>query len=68
MSQAKEQVEHGNWENWVDENLGYSKSTTKNLIRVYREIPNRQAIADLNFTKALALTSIKDEDERQDFI
>lgn len=68
LSQAKEQVGHGNWENWVDENLGYSKSTTKNLIRVYKEIPNRQAIADLNFTKALALTSIKDEEDRQDFI
>ena len=68
LSQAKEQVGHGNWENWVDENLGYSKTTTKNLIRVYKEIPNRQAIADLNFTKALALTSIKDEEERQEFV
>lgn len=68
LSKAKEQVGHGNWEGWVDENLGYSKTTTKNLIRVYKEIPNRQAIADLNFTKALALTSIKDEDERQEFV
>lgn len=68
LSKAKEQVGHGNWENWVDENLGYSKSTSERLIRVYNEYPNPSALTDLNMTQALALTSIKDEDERQEFV
>lgn len=68
LSQAKEQVGHGNWYSWIDENLGYSKSTSERLIRVYNEYPNPSALTDLNMTQALALTSIKDEEERQDFI
>lgn len=68
LAQAKEQVGHGNWYSWIDENLGYSKSTSERLIRVYNEYPNPSALTDLNMTQALALTSIKDEEERQDFI
>lgn len=68
LSKAKEQVGHGNWENWVDENLGYSKQTTRRLIQVYGEYSNRSTLSDLTFSKALALTSIKEEDERQEFV
>lgn len=68
LSQAKEKVGHGNWESWISENLNYSNDTARNLMRIYKEIPNPEAIRDLNFTKALALTSIKDEEERQSFI
>lgn len=68
LSIAREQVNHGEWLDWVDRNLGYSKSTTYNLIKVYKENPNFQALGNLSFNKALALTSIKDEEDRQDFI
>lgn len=68
LSKAKEQVGHGNWESWVDENLGYSKQTTRRLIQVYGEYSNRSTLSDLTFSKALALTSIKDEEERQEFV
>lgn len=68
LSLAKEQVGHGNWENWVDENLGYTARTARRLMKVYTEYSNRTALTDLTFNKALALTSIKDEEERQDFI
>lgn len=68
LSQAKEQVGHGNWENWIDENLGYSKQTARRLIQVYVEYSNRSMLSDLTFSKALALTSIKDEEERKTFI
>ena len=67
LSQAKEQVPHGEWMNWVKNNLGYSDRTTRQLIQVHTEYPNWQSISNLNFTKALALTSIKDEEERQEF-
>ena len=68
LAQAKEQVGHGNWEDWVDENLGYTTRTARRLIQVFNDYSNPTALSDLNMTKALALTSIKDEEERQDFI
>ena len=68
LSKAKGQVGHGNWENWVDENLGYTPRTARRLMKVYTEYSNRTALTDLTFNKALALTSIKDEDERQEFV
>lgn len=68
LSIAREQVNHGEWMNWVSSNLGYSYDTTNNLIKVYKEFPNFDANQNLGFQKMLSLTSIKDEDERQDFI
>lgn len=68
LSQAKEQVGHGNWYDWVDENLGYSRRVTQQLIKIGDSISNPNTYSHLTFSKALALTSIKDEEERQDFI
>lgn len=68
LSKAKEQVGHGNWIPWIEDNLGYSRKTASNLIRVYESYPNGNTSSHLNFSKVLALTSIKDEEERQDFI
>lgn len=68
LSQAKEQVGHGDWNSWIDENLGYTYRTAHRLIKVYEEYPNMTSLSHLNMTQALALTSIKDEEERQDFI
>ena len=68
LSQAKTQVEHGDWKSWIDDNLGYSQETARKLIKIYDEFPNSTTLWNLTFTKALALTSIKDEEERQDFI
>ncbi|WP_299032416.1 DUF3102 domain-containing protein [uncultured Anaerococcus sp.] len=68
LNQAKEQVGHGNWLNRVKDNLGYSERTTQQLIKVSNSFSNPKTISDLNFSKVLALTSIKDEEERDDFI
>lgn len=68
LSQAKERVGHGNWESWVGNNLGYSTRTAGRLIQVFNDYPNPTALSDLNMTQALALTTIKDEEDRQDFI
>ena len=67
LSQAKEQVEHGEWMNWVKDNLGYSQRTTNSLMKVYKEIPNSQAIANLSYTKVVNILSLPEE-ARQDFI
>ena len=68
LSQAKKQIPHGDWMNWVEHNLGYSQRTTNELMRVYKKFPNSRPYANLNFKKVLALTSIKDEEEREEFI
>ena len=68
LSKAKEQVPHGEWDLWIKRNLNYSQSTANKLMKVFTEYPNSESIPNLNFTKALALTSIKDEDERQEFV
>ena len=67
LSKAKKQVGHGNWENWIDENLGYTSRTARRLIKVFDEYPNPTALSDLNMTQALAIASIKDEKQRQEF-
>ena len=61
LAQAKEQVEHGEWESWLKDNLNYSYSMSKKLIKVYKEFPKGQLIADLNFSQMLALTSVNEE-------
>ncbi|WP_105300953.1 DUF3102 domain-containing protein [Anaerococcus marasmi] len=67
LSQAKEKVGHGEWMNWVNDNLGYSQRTTNSLMKVYKEIPNSQAIANLSYTKVVNILSLPEE-VRQDFI
>lgn len=68
LSQAKEQVGHGEWIPWIEENLNYTRQTASSLIRVYESYPNGNTSLHLNFSKVLALTSIKDEEDRQNFI
>lgn len=67
LTQAKEQIPHGEWYNWVDANLGYTPETARRLIKVSKEMSNPNTYLDLNFSKVLALTSLKDEEERQEF-
>lgn len=67
LAQAKEQVEHGNFEKWTNQNLGYSRSMTKNLLKVYKEYPNVQSFGHLNFSQMIALASV-DEETRQEII
>lgn len=68
LNQAKEQVGHGNWYTWINDNLGYTPETARKLIKIYKEISNPNTYCDLGFSQVLALTSIKDEEEREEFI
>lgn len=67
LSKAKEQVGHGNWYSWIDENLGYTPETARSLMKIYSEISNPKSICDLNYTKVLKILSLPAE-SRQDFI
>lgn len=67
---AKEVVEHGEWRGWLEHNVDYSERTAQNLMRVYQEygtMANPQALADLSYTKAVALLGLP-EDMRGEMI
>lgn len=37
LCEAKEQIEHGQWAEWLKDNVAYSEITAQRLMRVYRE-------------------------------
>lgn len=73
LIEAKSLVKHGDWGNWLQINVSYSKSTANNLMKIYQEygsyqIEKSQAIGELGYTQAIALLGIKDPEEREKFI
>lgn len=61
LLEAKKQVEHGKWGEWLKNNLNYSLRTGQQLIKVYEDFPNTKLISHLNFTQVLALTGVNEE-------
>lgn len=69
LKEAKEQVEHGQWEKWCHENLNYSKSKTEKLMRIAAEYGDENSIyaktytcTDLSVSKALSLLQVPEEE------
>lgn len=78
LVEAKELVPHGEWGKWLEESVDYSKTTARNLIRIFEEYgadqfslfgseAKSQALGDLSYTQAVALLGVPTE-EREDFI
>lgn len=68
LLEAKEQLPHGEWGNWLKENVEYSQSTANNLMQIHFEYgSNSQALGNLTYSKAVALLGI-DAEERESFI
>lgn len=77
LVEAKELVPHGQWEQWLGENVSYSQSTANNLMAVFREYgggqqslfqrANPAEIADLSYSKAVALLVLPRE-QREEFL
>jgi hypothetical protein len=58
LTEAKEQVKHGEWGTWLSANFGGSERTAQAYMRVWREMPklegaNPQRVTDLSFRGAL---------------
>jgi len=78
LAEAKAAVGHGNWTKWLKQSVDYSDRTAANLMRIFNEYgngqeklfgsSNQQAFAALNYTQAIALLGIHDEDERAEFV
>ena len=77
LIEAKAQVGHGAWGEWLKNEVDYSQSTAENFMRIYKEygndqmslfsdFENSQTIGKLDVSKLLLLTAIP-EDEREDF-
>jgi len=68
LIEAKEQLQHGEWGNWLQQNVEYSQSTANNLMKIYKEYNlDSQTFGNLSYSKAVALLSL-DTEEREAFV
>lgn len=76
---AKGAVGHGNWGQWLKDNVDYSERTAQNIITIYKNfnnketklfgtVPDEELLGKLNQSQLLALSSIKDEEKRTEFM
>lgn len=77
LTEAKAMVPFGEWGKYLEERVEYSQSTANNLMKIYKEygsdqeslfdgFAKSQTFANLNYTQALALLSVPEE-EREKF-
>ena len=79
LAEAKIMLGHGEWGDWLEKSVDYSQRTASNLMRIFDEYgtsqislfcdnnAKSQALANLNYTQAVALMGIPQED-RESFI
>ena len=78
LVEVKSLLPHGQWGDYIKEQVGYSQSTANNLMRMFEEYgapqqsmfgagANSQALGNLSYTKALRLLAIP-ADEREAFV
>jgi len=67
LVEAKSMLPHGEWGKWLKESVNYSQRTADNLMQIYKEYgnSNSQLIANLPYTKAVALLGIPAEEREQ---
>lgn len=58
LIEAKAMLPHGEWLPWLEEQVRFSEKSAQNYMRVAREFPNPQLVADLGVRKALALLEL----------
>lgn len=79
LEEVKAILPHGQWGDYLKNEVDYSQSTANNFMRIYREYgaaqqslfggeAKSQAFANLTYTKALRLLTIPDEEEREQFM
>ena len=74
--EAKELVPHGEWGNWLEEAVDYSKSTANNLMKIFEEYGSdqitllddnlkSQAFGNLNYSQAVLLLGLPSDDREK---
>ncbi len=65
LIEAKAQLDHGRWEQWLSDRVQFSQRTANNFMRIAREIGPASSLASLPYTKALALLEVPAEQREQ---
>ena len=79
LVEAKSMVGHGEWGDYLKDELGFSQSTANNHMRLFEAYGaeqmtldgaavKSQAFVNLTYTQALALLALPSEEEREDFV
>lgn len=70
LVEAKALVPHGEWGEYLRQEVSFSKSTANNLMKIFREYGdkqiNSQALGNLPYTKMVRLLAVPEE-EREEF-
>ena len=66
LTEAKRQLEHGEWLPWL-KSLGISSSTAENYMRYAAEVQQGSILASMPYTKAIAMLSVPEE-QRKAFV
>ena len=66
LREAKSQLEHGAWGEWLSEKVNFSQGTAENYMRIAEQVDGDSALLNLPYTKILALLSVPQE-EREAF-
>lgn len=77
LNEAKEMLHHGEWGDWLKNEVNFSERTAQRMIQIFSEYGSNQvnlfgetkasALSDLSVTKALRLLAIPEE-EREEFV
>ena len=78
LKEAKEKLDHGQWEQWCESNLNYSPSWAAKIMKISEEygdensayarvLSNPDTCADLSISKALRLLQVS-EDKVETFV
>lgn len=69
LNEAKTLIDHGKWDIWLNDNVGFSSRTARNFMKISRTFraEERKALADLDITKLYYLSELP-EDKRAEII
>lgn len=67
LIEAKERLPHGEWGDWLEEEVEFSERVAQRFIQLAKEYPNPSPVTDLSYTKLLVLLAVP-EDDRAAFI
>lgn len=67
LIEAKEQLQHGEWLPWLEEQVEFSEATAQRFMRLAKEYSNPSPVTDLGVSKALVLLALP-ASERDEFV
>lgn len=65
LREAKGQLAHGEWGDWLRDKVNFSQGTAENYMRIAEQVSGESMLLDLPYTKILALLSVPEEDREQ---